>query len=339
MGEVVETKVIDTVRRSTIIESIVKEEIIHNGAGKESDKDESNDARRPNPMESFIAGSTSGAISCFLFQPLDLIKTKLQAQVSTATSLQQAIVDGRLAPKHNYSQSSVASLLTQVVREDKVLGLWKGLTPSLYRTVPGVGMYFCTLHTMKSVLDEEPTFYQNLMLGFTARACVGTAVLPMTVVKARYESGKYKYKTVSDGLRTIWRAEGLRGLFSGCTATILRDAPYSGIYLMFYSQGKKTMKDFASIDEKDTKVHFICGINAGLMASLVTHPFDVIKTQMQLYPEKYRGTQHCIKVIFSQYGFAGFMRGLTPRCVRRTLISALSWTVFEEIMKRLKLRI
>lgn len=58
--------------------------------------------QRPNPMESFIAGSTSGAISCFLFQPLDLIKTKLQAQVSTATSLQQAIVDGRLAPKHNY---------------------------------------------------------------------------------------------------------------------------------------------------------------------------------------------------------------------------------------------
>ena len=56
------------------------------------------------------------------------------------------------------------------------------------------------------------------------------------------QSGKYKYKTVSDGLRTIWRAEGARGLFSGCAATILRDAPYSGIYLMFYSQGKDTMK-------------------------------------------------------------------------------------------------
>jgi len=297
-------------------------------------------------MESFIAGSTSGAISCLLFQPLDLIKTKLQLPVSqsmTETSrrrvVQKAVLGGREAPKHTYSQRSVVSLLNQVVRQDSVLGLWKGLTPSLYRTVPGVGMYFCTLHTMKSVLKNDPTFYENLMLGFTARACVGTVLLPMTVVKARYESGKYKYKTVSHGLRTIWRAEGARGLFSGCAATILRDAPYSGIYLMFYSQGKETMKNLSWVNEKNTEIHFMCGMNAGLMASLVTHPFDVVKTQMQLYPHRYRSTGHCIAVIFTQQGYQGFLRGLTPRCVRRTLISALSWTVFEEIMKRMELKI
>ena len=34
---------------------------------------------------------------------------------------------------------------------------------------------------------NDPTFYENLCLGFTARACVGTVLLPMTVVKARYE--------------------------------------------------------------------------------------------------------------------------------------------------------
>ena len=48
MGEVLETKVIDTVRRSSIIESIVNEEI--HGAGKENkqaelDEDETNDDR------------------------------------------------------------------------------------------------------------------------------------------------------------------------------------------------------------------------------------------------------------------------------------------------------
>lgn len=295
-------------------------------------------------MESFIAGSTSGAISCLLFQPLDLIKTKLQTSSSSTVHQQvspkhHAIVDGKLVPKHNFSQRSIVALLNQVVRQDSFLGLWKGLTPSLYRTVPGVGMYFCTLHTMKSVFKDEPTFYENLMLGFTARACVGTALVPMTVVKARYESGKYNYKTVSDGLLTIWRAEGIRGLFSGCAATVLRDAPYSGIYLMFYSKSKSMVKSMSATEEQMSYVHFMCGLQAGLMASLVTHPFDVIKTQIQLYPTRYQGTAHCVTVIFSQYGFAGFMRGLTPRCLRRTLISALSWTVFEEIMRRLKLKV
>lgn len=151
-------------------------------------------------------------------------------------------------------------------------------------------------------------------------------------------SGRYHYKSVSQGLRHIWQVEGVRGLFSGCTATILRDAPYSGIYLMFYSQGKKTVKTVYG-DEQSTYAHFFCGINAGLLASIFTHPADVIKTQMQLYPSRYKGTMHCVTVMFSQYGYAGFFRGITPRCLRRTLISALSWTLFEEIMKQLKLKI
>lgn len=34
-------------------------------------------------------------------------------------------------------------------------------------------------------------------------------------------------------------------------------------------------------------VHFTCGILAGLAASAVTQPFDVVKTKMQLYPHKF----------------------------------------------------
>lgn len=116
--------------------------------------------------------------------------------------------------------------------------MFSKFSPHLYRFINN----WCLILSSFINNRNEPTFYQNLMLGFSARASVGTILLPMTVVKARYESGKYQYKTVSDGLRTIWRLEGARGLFSGCAATILRDAPYSGIYLMFYSQGKETMK-------------------------------------------------------------------------------------------------
>lgn len=34
--------------------------------------------------------------------------------------------------------------------------------------------------------------------------------------------------------------------------------------------------------------HFTCGLMAGVLASVVTQPADVIKTKMQLYPGQYR---------------------------------------------------
>lgn len=39
----------------------------------------------------------------------------------------------------------------------------------------------------------------------------------------------------------MYETEGARALFSGLPATLLRDAPFSGIYVMFYSQTKKLL--------------------------------------------------------------------------------------------------
>lgn len=40
--------------------------------------------------------------------------------------------------------------------------------------------------------------------------------------------------------------------------------------------------------ELATPIHFSCGLLAGVFASVVTQPADVIKTKMQLYPGRYQ---------------------------------------------------
>ena len=82
----------------------------------------------------------------------------------------------------------------------------------------------------------------------------------------------------------------------------------------------------------------MCGVGAGLLASAVTQPADVIKTQMQLYPSYYKGTADCVTKVIKNHGVVGLYRGMIPRCMRRTLMSAMAWTVFESLMKKLDLK-
>uniref|UniRef100_A0A5F8H126 Solute carrier family 25 member 38 n=1 Tax=Monodelphis domestica TaxID=13616 RepID=A0A5F8H126_MONDO len=235
-------------------------------------------------IKAFLCGSISGTCSTLLFQPLDLLKTRLQIVQTTQPG-----------SKH----IGMLSLLIRVVRTESLLGLWKGMSPSIVRCVPGVGIYFGTLYFVKEhfLLGQSPTAFQSVMLGIGSRAFAGVCLLPVTVVKTRYESGKYGYPSIYGALKSIYRTEGHKGLFSGMAATLLRDAPFSGIYLMFYNQTKGlVMKD----DMDATLVPFMnfsCGIFAGILASLATQPADVIKTYMQSSPEKFRRIDQTVILI------------------------------------------
>lgn len=88
-------------------------------------------------------------------------------------------------------------------------------------------------------LKEPLTPLQAVSLGITARTMCGCLLIPITVVKTRFESGVYRYENMGQALRLIYRQEGIRGLSSGLAPTLLRDAPYSGLYLMFYTQLKE----------------------------------------------------------------------------------------------------
>ena len=175
------------------------------------------------PMVSaFLAGSFSGVCSTVLFQPLDLIKTRIQTQPDA----------GKL---------SMRGAGVMVIRNDGVLGLWRGLLPSLLRTVPGVGLYFGTAHSLRSHISTKDAS-TSLMIGFVSRSVACTAMIPVTVIKLRTESNCQKL--IATGFSDIYKMEGIRGLTRGLLPTILRDAPFSGIYMMLYDSIKKSGKYF-----------------------------------------------------------------------------------------------
>ncbi|XP_038835011.1 mitochondrial glycine transporter B-like isoform X1 [Salvelinus namaycush] len=277
-------------------------------------------------LKAFMCGSLSGTCSTLLFQPLDLVKTRLQ-------TLQNNMKPG--APK-----VGMMTVLVQVIRTESFLGLWKGVSPSFVRCIPGVGIYFSTFYSLKQHYFQEgraPNAGEAVLLGAGARAVAGVCMLPVTVIKTRFESGRYNYVSVLGALKSVCETEGPRALFSGLTATLLRDAPFSGIYVMFYSQAKRSLPPEVSSSPYAPLGNFGCGVMAGVLASVVTQPADVVKTHIQVSPSHWT-TKDAIRYIYTEHGLRGFFRGAVPRSLRRTLMAAMAWTVYEQLMARMGLK-
>ena len=210
-----------------------------------------------------------------------------------------------------------------------------------------MGIYVGSLHWLKTQTmahnGQEPSALQAVCLGMAARSLAGFIMIPITVIKIRYESGTYNYHRMSSALVQIYRLEGYRGLCCGLVPTLVRDAPYSGLYLMFYTQLKQLiLPHILPPDNRNSSsmsaVNFGCGTLAGFLASLVTHPADVIKTKMQLRPDHYNSVRTTARLVWQEGNGSGFLVGLVPRTLRRTLMSALAWTVYEELMQRAGLK-
>ena len=241
-------------------------------------------------MKAFLAGSLSGTCSTLLFQPLDLVKTRVQQT----------------------SGSSVARVVEAVLQRDSVRGLWRGLVPSMARTVPGVGIYFSAMHHMKtSVCGGQPSHLQSVMIGCSARATAATLMIPLTVIKTRFESRSFGYTSTAAALRSVLGTEGVRGLVRGLGPTLVRDVPFSGLYLMFYSG----LKDFFLLrsGSSSSSSLFLCGVTAGALSCWVTHPADVVKTRVQLYTKV--GLLQAVEAVWRSEGARGFFAGFVPRMV------------------------
>ncbi|KZC05617.1 PREDICTED: solute carrier family 25 member 38-like [Dufourea novaeangliae] len=277
-------------------------------------------------LKSFLAGSVSGTFSTILFQPLDLIKTRLQSRVNLHLD----------TPK-----SGTIGTVIQIIKKENVFGLWRGITPSITRVIPGVGLYFSSLHWLKHTfhLKDPLTPTEAMLLGITARSMSGGLLIPITVVKTRFESEVYRYNSIREALKLIYKQEGVRGLSSGLIPTLLRDAPFSGLYLMFYTRFKSIVVEAdLPCAKSSAPIHFSCGILAGIFASIVTQPADVIKTKMQLYPDEFKDVRSAIFRVYKKYGALGYFKGIVPRMLRRTLVTAMAWTVYEEVTKSMGLK-
>jgi solute carrier family 25 protein 38 len=299
----------------------------------------------------FFAGLSSGMFSAVLLQPADLLKTRVQqSHQNTLLTTIKLIASG-----------------PQPIRQ-----FWRGTVPSTVRTGCGSAIYFSSLNALRrraELATQRASGYTakagdghsstlpklgnatNLATGAVARTWAGFLMMPITILKVRYESNLYSYSSLFSATRDIFRTEGLRGFFAGFGATAARDAPYAGLYVLFYEQSKRRLSRLATTIEENSGasapilssstsagINFSSGVAAAGLATTVTNPFDAIKTRIQLMPGSYTNILQAAKKMAAEDGLKSFFGGLGIRIARKAVSSAMAWTVYEEMLRRAESR-
>lgn len=83
---------------------------------------------------------------------------------------------------------------------------------------------------------------QYLAVASFAKLIAAVATYPHEVIRTRLrEAGSVIYKGVFSGLALIYRQEGIRGLYGGMAAHLLRVVPNAAIMFLAYEQMLKLL--------------------------------------------------------------------------------------------------
>jgi len=204
-----------------------------------------------------VAGTCAGTASIAVCHPLDTVRTRLQCEVGSQSFLQC----GR-------------SLIGKEGFWGVYRGfLWPALAQGFYKAIM-FGVYgFC-----KRRCGPEPTTLELAFCGGLAGGANALCLTPVELVRNRQQVG-----CDLSGLE-IWRAayreNGVRGVYRGFGATLLRDVPGVGVYYLTFEVAKRRL--FPKKERLDLWQLALAGALGGAAFWTVALPFDHLKSNVQV---------------------------------------------------------
>ena len=132
-------------------------------------------------------------------------------------------------------------VLTDACQREGFWVLYRGMVPTLIGVAPYVGVNYLVYETLKEMLplneNREPSATWLALCGGIAGTTGQTVAYPMDLLRRRFQvvlpDGNRMYSSVWDGVATIVRREGLRGLYKGFGPNFVKVVPTIGV--MFWT--------------------------------------------------------------------------------------------------------
>ncbi|OEL21927.1 Mitochondrial adenine nucleotide transporter ADNT1 [Dichanthelium oligosanthes] len=188
------------------------------------------------------------------------------------------------------------------------------------------------------------TICKSLVAGGVAGGVSRTAVAPLERLKILLQvqnPHSIKYNGTIQGLKYIWRTEGLRGLFKGNGTNCARIVPNSAVKFFSYEQASKGIlwayrQQTGDEDAQLTPLLRLgAGACAGIIAMSATYPMDMVRGRITVQTEKspyqYRGMFHALGTVYREEGFRALYRGWLPSVIGVVPYVGLNFAVYESL--------
>ncbi|RWS15672.1 mitochondrial carnitine/acylcarnitine carrier protein-like protein [Dinothrombium tinctorium] len=276
----------------------------------------SNEAK-VNPIKDFFAGGFGGMCLVIVGHPLDTIKVRLQIMPKPAPGQ---------PPMYTGTFDCAKKIF---LNEGITKGLYRGMGAPLTGVAPMFAVCFFGFGVGKKLQQKHPNEELNYFQIFNAGVVSGiftTAIMApgerikcLLQVQAANPNATVQYKGPIDCAKQLFREGGIRSIYKGTAATLLRDLPASGVYFTTYDFLKTTFTpEGKTKSDLSASRTLLAGGLAGICNWVVAIPPDVLKSRLQTAPEGTypRGVRDVFRKLMKEEGITALYKGATPVFIR-----------------------
>lgn len=287
----------------------------------------------PGPLKDLIAGGAGGVCLVIVGHPLDTIKVRLQTQL-------------KAGPGEKPLFNGTFDCAMKTIRQEGPRGLYKGMLAPLLGVTPLFSICFFGYGLGQSLQKATPTQVLNIGQHFFAGGLAGvmTTIImtPGERVKClmqvqMHTKGPPKYLSSIDCGKQLLHEGGIRNLYRGTVATMLRDVPGSAFYFGGYEWMLRHLTPHGKSRDDLSPLSVVgAGSTAGVLNWVVAIAPDTLKSRLQTAPEgKYRGVRDVFAELIRTEGPTALFRGLTPIMLRAVPANAACFLGYEVTVRLL----
>jgi solute carrier family 25 citrate transporter 1 len=281
------------------------------------------------PVKSFIAGGTAGAIEGVITYPFEWSKTRLQLIDKSSTASRNPLV-----------------LIYNTAKAQGVGSIYTGCPAFVVGNTVKASVRFLGFDSIKKLLaDKEGKLSgpRGVIAGLGAGLLESViAVTPFEAIKTALIDDKQLAKPKYQGSALLGSVKcvkdlGFKGLYAGVLPVSLRQASNQAVRLGCYNKIKSSIQAASNTPPDQplsSLMTFAVGAFSGIVTVYTTMPIDTVKTRMQALgaSEKYSSTLNCFAKIFKEEGLKTFWKGATPRLGRLVLSGGIVFTIYEKVL-------